>query len=110
MPVEAQIRAEARYVAENPHADEIRKIFEIARIDYGRIDYSLKNGQIRVWEINTNPVIAAPKNLDGGLRHRTAIEPGVRGLANAILRLDEGLPRGRFPIDPPIVERLAARP
>jgi hypothetical protein len=34
----------------------------------------------------------------------------VRGLANAILRLDAGLPAGRFRIDPTIAERLAATP
>lgn len=44
------------YIASNPHREELMKIFELARIQYGRIDYGLKNGRIQVWEINTNPL------------------------------------------------------
>jgi hypothetical protein len=106
MSVEEQVRAEAQYIEENPHADQIGKIFKLARIDYGRIDYSVRNGRILVWEINTNPVIAEPRGLDGGLRHRAVIEPSVRRLSETILRLDSGLPVGRLRIDPTIRERL----
>ena len=105
---ETQLREEAQYVADNPHAEQITEIFRLARIDYGRIDYSFKDGAIRVWEINTNPVIAERRNIDGSPRHRQVLEPGVRNLAAAILKLDTGLPRGRFEISPTIVERLAA--
>ncbi|MDZ4735397.1 MAG: hypothetical protein SGJ07_03530 [Rhodospirillaceae bacterium] len=103
-----QLLEEARYVEENPHAEQIAETFRIARIDYGRIDYSLKDGAIRVWEINTNPVIAEARNIDGSQRHRLVLEPGVRRLAQAIAQLDAGLPRGRFAVDPTIMERLAA--
>jgi hypothetical protein len=41
----------------HPHEAEIRRIFAIAGIDYGRIDYAVVDGKIAVWEINTNPVI-----------------------------------------------------
>ena len=41
----------------NPHEAELRAIFKLARIDYGRIDYGIKDGQIQVWEINTNPML-----------------------------------------------------
>jgi hypothetical protein len=105
---EAQLHEEAQYVADNPHAEQIAEIFRLARIDYGRIDYSFKDGAIRVWEINTNPVIAERRNIDGSPRNRQVLEPGVRKLAGAILKLDTGLPRGRFEISPTIVERLAA--
>jgi hypothetical protein len=47
------------YMAENPHARELMEIFELARINYGRIDYCLVNGEIQVFEINTNPMILA---------------------------------------------------
>jgi hypothetical protein len=56
------IEEEKRYVANNPHAFELREIFSLARIDYGRIDYSVCNGQIQVWEINTNPMITHPSD------------------------------------------------
>lgn len=47
------------YVDTNPHQEQLRHIFETARIDYGRIDYSLLDGEIQVWEINTNPIVMA---------------------------------------------------
>jgi hypothetical protein len=48
------------YVESNPHEKELRKIFQLANIDYGRVDYGLCNGRIQVFEINTNPAILMP--------------------------------------------------
>jgi hypothetical protein len=48
-------REEYGYLRENPHADRVLEIFEMADIQYGRIDYALKDGRIQVWEINDNP-------------------------------------------------------
>ncbi len=45
------------YVETNPHVEQIQAIFKLARIQYGRIDYSLRGEDIQVWEINTNPTI-----------------------------------------------------
>ncbi|PTE08458.1 sugar ABC transporter substrate-binding protein [Mesorhizobium helmanticense] len=45
------------YVRQNPHAAELRSIFELAGIDYGRIDYGLVEGEIQTYEINTNPTV-----------------------------------------------------
>jgi hypothetical protein len=59
---------ERKYVAENPHAEELLRIFELAQVDYGRIDYGLRNGRIQVWEINTNPMILIPADRDDPLR------------------------------------------
>lgn len=46
---------EWNYVNENPHREELEKVFRLARIDYGRIDYAVGDHGIEVWEINTNP-------------------------------------------------------
>ncbi len=56
---------EREYLETNPHAAELREIFALARIDYGRIDYSLAEGVIQVWEINTNPTICT-NDVAGG--------------------------------------------
>lgn len=48
------------YCRDNPHERELLAIFDAAGIDYGRIDYALKDGRIQVWEINTNPQIVKP--------------------------------------------------
>jgi hypothetical protein len=56
----AKIREEREYLESNPHQDDLRKIFDCARIEYGRIDYGLLDGRIQTWEINTNPGIMLP--------------------------------------------------
>lgn len=53
----AMAEEELEYVRANPHARELAEIFAIARIDYGRIDYSIKDGRVQPWEINLNPTI-----------------------------------------------------
>ena len=52
---------ELNYVKINPHEKNLKKIFEMAGIQYGRIDYGVLDGAIQVWEINTNPVILTPR-------------------------------------------------
>lgn len=54
-PLDAWADEEYRYIRDNPHAAEVARIFEIAGIDYGRIDYGLLGERVQVWEINTNP-------------------------------------------------------
>lgn len=64
---------EKEYLDNNPHRPELMEIFELANIEYGRIDYSLKNGRIQVWEINTNPlVIADPEKFHPFMRPQKA--------------------------------------
>jgi hypothetical protein len=45
------------FVRESPHRLAVMDIFQRAGIDYGRIDYTLANGRIQVFEINTNPIV-----------------------------------------------------
>jgi len=49
-----EIRA---YIAENPHAGQLMQVFEKARMQYGRIDYTLTDGKLTVFEINSNPTV-----------------------------------------------------
>ena len=44
----------------NPFAERMKPIFEIAEIDFGRVDFGFVDGRLCVYEINTNPTIAAP--------------------------------------------------
>ncbi len=62
----AQAKEEWNYVRDNPHAEALMKTFDMAAIEYGRIDYSFQGGRPVIWEINTNPLlgtaaIAAPE-------------------------------------------------
>ncbi len=54
---ETFLEEERAYLASNPHADWIRRVFGIARIDYGRVDYGLVGSRPHAYEINTNPTI-----------------------------------------------------
>lgn len=70
--LEPEHRAETRdYCQNNPHEAELRRLFERAKIDYGRIDYAVdRDGRIQVWEINTNPqIMRAPQFYPEGIRH-----------------------------------------
>ncbi|MEM7314764.1 MAG: tetratricopeptide repeat protein, partial [Planctomycetota bacterium] len=49
-----------RFMQTNPFAEQIRRVFEIANVDYGRVDFGLVDGRPRIYEVNTNPVIGDP--------------------------------------------------
>jgi tetratricopeptide (TPR) repeat protein len=44
----------------NPFAEPMKTAFEIAGIDYGRVDFSFVDGRPCIYEINTNPTIGGP--------------------------------------------------
>lgn len=46
---------EYRIVCDNPYGPALARVFEIAGVDYGRIDFGVLNGRVQVYEINTNP-------------------------------------------------------
>ena len=55
--------AHKQYVDSNPHEKILLDIFDIAGIQYGRIDYAMVDGKIQVFEINTNPVSLNARKL-----------------------------------------------
>jgi hypothetical protein len=61
-------REELDYLQTNPHEQQLRAVFDLARIEYGRIDYALLDGRVQVWEINTNPTITVPPSRTAPLR------------------------------------------
>lgn len=52
------IEEERLYLDTNPHEAPLLAVAELAGIDYGRIDYGFVEGELQIWEINTNPVIS----------------------------------------------------
>lgn len=54
---EEMVLEERDYVKTNPYESQLKEVAQIARIQYGRIDYSILNGVPQIWEINTNPMI-----------------------------------------------------
>jgi hypothetical protein len=55
---ENSVREQMAYLLENPHAAWAREVFELAHIDYGRMDYGIRDGRPQLWEINVTPVLA----------------------------------------------------
>jgi hypothetical protein len=53
----AMVEEERDYITGNPHERELTEIFALAGVGYGRVDYAVKGGRIRTWEINLNPTI-----------------------------------------------------
>ena len=51
------VQEELEFVSQNPHKQQLLEIFELANVEYGRIDYAIKNGRVQTWEINLNPTI-----------------------------------------------------
>lgn len=83
---------EHAYLRCNPHREALRRIFEIARIDYGRVDYNVVDGRIQVYEINTKPAMYSPPTE---ARHRgffPDLAPASERLAAALAALESGAP------------------
>jgi hypothetical protein len=77
---------ENQFVAECPHSEQVREIFELSGIDYGRIDYSVMDGRIVTWEINTNPrLLPSPGLCDPRRLHSQAVS--ARHIRAALLEL-----------------------
>jgi len=55
---------ELSYLEDTVHFHQIKDIFSHARIEYGCIDYTLLDGKIQTWGINTNPVIIGEDKLN----------------------------------------------
>jgi len=68
---EQKIQEEIDYIQSNPHNIELQKVFTLAKIDYGRIDYGVKDGKLQIWEINTLPTFGRPPGFEKPIRNST---------------------------------------
>jgi hypothetical protein len=62
------LEEEMAFLDDDQYHDQVMEAFELGRIDYGRIDYSLQQGRLRIWEINTNPMLSSPDDGSGEAR------------------------------------------
>jgi len=103
------------YLLENPHRSWLSEIFDLAGIEYGRIDYSMMGNDPQVWEINTNPTVrkltprltSALEAIDCLARSAETIPLSIdQSLAQAIQT--EGCQRRRVPLYLQMVRRLSS--
>jgi hypothetical protein len=91
----ASLQEETDYVSTNPHTDALRPVFELAGVEYGRMDYAFHDGRLRVWEINTNPTIVQPLHRVADRRSKGRIRDAVDASARNVLRPLARTPAGR---------------
>jgi hypothetical protein len=104
------VAEEEHYVFDNPHAEHLRKVFELAETDFGRADYAVVDGRIEIYEINTNPNFPRMR-LEQDARVRRRLH-AVEGVVDGFRVLDgaqtsKGLIRFRTP--KPKLHRLRNR-
>jgi hypothetical protein len=97
---ETLLEEERAFVFGNPHESELGTYFGIAGIEYGRMDYGLRDGRIQVWEINTNPLPLSPLRKAGDPRFDRVLEPMNDKIRAALLALDGARDDQPFWIDP----------
>ncbi len=104
---EVLLLEERQFVEENPHEHELRKIAQVARINYGRIDYAVLNDEVQIWEINTNPML--PRLSFGGASREPVLQHSTERLNAAFqainCRLDPKI-RIETSVDPQKLKRL----
>ncbi len=52
-----ELYEEQHYLKNNPHESQLGAVFQLAGINYGRVDYGMLDNKPQIWEINTNPTL-----------------------------------------------------
>jgi len=76
-----------RIMRENPFSECVAPAFEVARIEYGRIDFGFVDGKMAVYEINTNPKLNAHRD-DPPDEFFQAFNDTIAGVVKGVCRLD----------------------
>jgi len=100
---------ELEILQKNPYAERMKKVFEIARIDFGRVDFSFVNGRPCIYEINTNPTIASPSphSFPQRVASMKVWWEGLLSALHAIDQLDEPGTQVDVSVDEPTTLRNA---
>jgi len=81
---EAFIKEEYAYTVANPHIAWIKEIAHHAGIEYGRIDYGVFNGELVVYEFNTNPTFPNLREGRGDSERGARKKPMMDQIADAL--------------------------
>ena len=111
------VERELDFMRRNPHEETLRRVFDLAGIDYGRADYGVLDGRVQVWEINTNPRIGPRSRARGGpspvaradrVLRREAKEIFHASFREALKAIDRTDPGRRVPVavDPDLRRRV----
>lgn len=105
------------YVVGNPHEAWVRRVFALAEVDYGRIDYGVRGQTLQVWEINTNPTLGPSRGpppatlvpkLEAMLQQARTVHHSALQIAFRALESDMDHSRVAVRIDPALMARMRA--
>ncbi|MGB0497529.1 MAG: hypothetical protein ACPGID_04255, partial [Rubricella sp.] len=82
------IAEEEAFVRDNPHRDALMTLFEAGGLEFGRVDYTLREGRIVLFEINTNPTFPRFRGGDASREARRATI--LAGLRRGFEGIDSG--------------------
>jgi hypothetical protein len=100
---------EAAYVRDNPHAEALMRAFTIAGIEYGRADYGLIDGEVQVWEINTNPALPSHDPKKNPRSRREALLMAREQRFEALAALDRRVERPRLELTSEMLDAYRKR-
>jgi hypothetical protein len=112
------VREMSAYLESDLHEDWLWRVFELAGIDFGRLDYGVLDGRPQLWEINMNPTMCRRpgKPPRPGSDEVRALRDEARTAAHARLRtaflaLDRAVPPEpvTVPLPPALVAAARAR-
>jgi len=86
---------EQEMILSNAFEKEISKAFEVANIEYGRVDFGLVNGKAQIYEINTNPMTSQPKDHPNPNREKNQVLAWEK-YRKALSAIDTTDPSGPF--------------
>ena len=98
-----ELAAEEReFIHAEPYKEQVRDIFDLAGVEYGRIDFGVRrDGGLVVFEINTNPnhrhvkVVAEPRR-EIYVKTRLAFQAALRELGDGRAPVDLVWPRDEY--------------
>jgi hypothetical protein len=87
-------REELESLQTNPFAEHLKKVFDLANIEYGRADFGFYRGRIQIYEINTNPYVAPGEPHPSPVREQSVCV-GWEKYLSALRAIDSG---GGWPV------------
>ena len=107
----AIIDEEEAFMRADRFSPSVSEVFRLASVDYGRMDYAFKDDGIRVWEINTNPMLGRPENNQPGMEiFDRYVGRSHELMREALLALDPERDDMPFWIEPVVKPQAPAAP
>jgi hypothetical protein len=98
---------EQEFVKANWNADVLRRVFDIAGIEYGRADWGIVAGKVQIYEINTNPYVSGDPGTLNPTRCAT-LAMSTKKLCDSLAALQNGTSDGVVTLKGKLLEEWRA--